>query len=123
MLLASWIGEAIQQFLFTSEYLINRPESFPGLALPRRAVSRSAVAWLYARATIAVDRTGRWGFWSLIGFLLIVYAANLFGAPPPSAEAIAWVGQLQWLLILWGYWIDNHRRVSIHATRKTHDER
>ncbi len=67
--------------------------------------------WLYARATMAIDRIGRWGFWSLIVFLLAIYAANLFGAPPPSTEAIAWVGQSQWLLVLWGYWIDNHRRV------------
>jgi hypothetical protein len=68
--------------------------------------------WLYARATTAIDRAGRWGFWSLIVFLLVIYAGNLFGAPPPSVEAIAWVGQSQWLLIAWGYWIDAHRRTA-----------
>jgi len=66
--------------------------------------------WLYARATTAIDVFGLWGFRSLIGFLLVLYAANLLGAPPPSVEAIAWVGQLQWLFVLWGYWIDKHRR-------------
>ncbi len=79
--------------------------------------------WLYARATTAIDRIGRWGYWSLICFLLVIYSANLFGEPPPNAEAIAWVGQSQWLLVLWGYWIDNHRCVSIHATRGTSDDR
>ena len=66
-------------------------------------------AWLYLRTTTASDATGKWALWGLIAFLLAVYAGNLLGAPPPSATAIAWVGELQWLLILWGYWIDNHR--------------
>ena len=65
--------------------------------------------WLYARATSPKDAIGRWAFVGLVGFLLVTYGANLFGAPPPSAAAIAWVGQLQWLLVLWGYWIDQHR--------------
>lgn len=65
--------------------------------------------WLYFRATQPDDATGRWGVIALVVFLLFIYAGNLFGAPPPSAEAIAWIGQLQWLLVLWGYWIDKHR--------------
>ena len=71
--------------------------------------------WLYARATSPNDAVGRWGFVALVVFLMAIYAGNLFGAPPPSAEAIAWVGQLQWLLVLWGYWIDKHRHVAEHA--------
>jgi hypothetical protein len=65
--------------------------------------------WLYARATRARDAAGRWGFWSLMGFMLLIQAANLFGEPPPSVAAIAWVGQAQWLLVLWGLWLDRHR--------------
>lgn len=70
--------------------------------------------WLYAHATTPIDSAGHWGLWALVVFLLITYAGNLFGAPPPNTEAIAWVGQLQWLFVLWGYWIDKHR-VSIHV--------
>jgi hypothetical protein len=65
--------------------------------------------WLYARTTRAKDATGKWALWSLVAFLLATYAANLFGPPPPSVTAIAWAGQLQWLLVVWGYWIDRHR--------------
>ena len=68
--------------------------------------------WLYARASSPKDPVGRWGLVALVVFLLVIYAGNLFGPPPPSTVAIAWVGQLQWLPVIWGYWIDNHRRVS-----------
>lgn len=65
--------------------------------------------WLYLRTTQARDATGRWALWGLVAFLGIIYAANLFGTAPPSVDAIAWVGQAQWLLVVWGYWIDRHR--------------
>jgi hypothetical protein len=68
--------------------------------------------WLYSRATSPRDAIGRWGLVSLVVFLVIIYAGNLFGAPPPSAKAIAWLGQAQWLLVLWGFWIDNHRSLA-----------
>lgn len=70
-------------------------------------------AWIYTRCTAAADAVGRWGFNAFVVFLLLIYIGNVFGAPPPSAEAIAWVGQAQWLLVLWGYWVDKHR----HAIR------
>lgn len=68
--------------------------------------------WLYVCTTKAMDGSGRWGLWGLVGFLLLIYAGNLFGEPPPSTMAIAWVGQLQWLLVLCGYWIDRHRQLA-----------
>jgi hypothetical protein len=40
----------------------------------------------------------------------VIHFASLFGPPPPSVTALAWVGQAQWLLVAWGYWVDNHRR-------------
>ena len=65
--------------------------------------------WLYVRSTTAVNARGKWGLWGLIIFLLIIHAGNLMGDPPPTPEAIAWVGQAQWLLVLWAYWVDKHR--------------
>lgn len=66
--------------------------------------------WLYLRTTVAADSKGKWGLVVLVIFLLLVYLANIFGNPPPSSEAIAWIGQSQWLMVLWGYWLDRHRR-------------
>jgi membrane-bound metal-dependent hydrolase YbcI (DUF457 family) len=66
-------------------------------------------AAFYLRATRAADTTGRWAVWSLMVFLVLIQIANTFGSPPPSVSALAWVGQAQWLLVLWGYWADRHR--------------
>jgi hypothetical protein len=65
---------------------------------------------LYARTTVARDRRGSLGLWSLVGFLLVVFFANAIGPPPPSAEAVAWAAQAMWLLVVWGYWVDRHRK-------------
>jgi hypothetical protein len=64
---------------------------------------------LYLRATTARDRIGSYGLGSLVAFLLVVYLASSFGPPPPSAAAVAWSAQAMWLLVVWGYWVDNHR--------------
>jgi hypothetical protein len=69
--------------------------------------------WLYARSTRALDATGRWGLWALVAFLLLIQLANVSGPPPPDVRALAWVGQLQWLLVLWGGWIDGHRAPTV----------
>ena len=68
-----------------------------------------AGCWIYASVTRALDAAGRWGFAGLVAFLLLIQVLNLAGDPPPSAMAIAWVGQAQWLLVLWGFWLERHR--------------
>lgn len=82
-------------------------------SLPVTAIIESTLfavgLWLYCRVTHPTDAVGRWGLVALVLFLSGIYAGNLFGPPPPSVEAIAWVGQAQWLLVVWAYWIDRHR--------------
>jgi membrane-bound metal-dependent hydrolase YbcI (DUF457 family) len=72
--------------------------------------------WLYMRATRATDAVGRWALWGLVTFLVVIYCANLFGQPPPNVTVLAWVGQAQWLLVFWGYWVDRHRRAELPPT-------
>lgn len=69
-------------------------------------------AFLYARKTSATDRVGKYGFWSLIIFLFLISISNMVGPPPPNVGAIAWAGHLQWLFVLWAYWVDKHRVVN-----------
>jgi hypothetical protein len=68
---------------------------------------------VYARSTTAADAIGRWGFRGLVAFLIAIHAGNLFGPPPPSVEAIAWAGHAQWLLVVWAWWVDAHRRSGV----------
>jgi hypothetical protein len=65
---------------------------------------------LYLRSTRAADRVGRWTLVGLVGFLLVAYLGNVLGPPPPSATAVAVSALALWLIPLWGWWIERHRR-------------
>lgn len=65
--------------------------------------------WIYLRQTRARDRTGSVGLWTFVLILILAYAGNAFGPPPPSTQAVAWVGVATWLLVPWVAWIDKHR--------------
>jgi membrane-bound metal-dependent hydrolase YbcI (DUF457 family) len=94
--------------------------SLPATLVVELALFGAGLA-LYLRRTRARDRAGSLGLWSLVAFLLLIYAANLLGPPPPSVGAIAWVGQAQWLLVAWAYWLDRHR-VDRAAARQRIEE-
>jgi len=68
--------------------------------------------WLYLRTTSAKDKIGSWGLWGLVAFLALIHVGNIFGPPPPDVNAIAWAGHLQWLFVIWAYWVDAHRAAS-----------
>ena len=65
---------------------------------------------IYARATEARDRTGAVALWALVVFLLIFYLGSVFAPPPPSVTAVAMGTLSMFLIVLWGYWLDSHRR-------------
>ncbi len=70
----------------------------------------AAGVFLYVRQTSSSNKAGSYALWTLIGFLLLIYAANLFGPPPPGEREIAVLGNAAWLLVLWGYWVDRNRQ-------------
>jgi len=65
--------------------------------------------YFYFKSTKAKNKTGQFALLGLLIFLIVVYFMNIFGSPPPSSEAIGYVGLSQWLLIAWAYWIDRNR--------------
>ncbi len=69
--------------------------------------------WIYARSTRPRDAIGRWSFAAFVGFLLVAYAGNVFGSPPPSVTAlwiVAIVGAV--ILVAWSWWFDRHRSAT-----------
>jgi hypothetical protein len=76
------------------------------------ALELALFAWgvvLYARATRPVGHGPAPAFIGLVLFLLAIQLANVFGPPPDDVRAVAWVGQAQWLLVAWAWWIDRRR--------------
>ena len=67
---------------------------------------------LYTGVTSAKDKIGKYGFWSLMIVILLLYFGNIFGPPPPSASAIAVAANGAWLFIIWAYWADHHRTTA-----------
>ena len=65
--------------------------------------------WVYSRATVPRDRTGRWAWIALVAFLVIVNGMNAFGPPPTSMTAVAVSALAIWLLVWWAAWADRHR--------------
>lgn len=69
-------------------------------------------AYLYSTVTKANNRTGTVALVSLLVFLAVMHAGNLFGPPPPSVEMIAVAGNAMWLFVLWGWWIEKNRTLK-----------
>ena len=72
-------------------------------------------AWLYASVARPLDSTGIWALWTFVAALAGLYAASVFGPPPPSVAAIEIAGLAGWLFVAWAYWIDRHRAVVAAA--------
>lgn len=68
--------------------------------------------YFYLKTTTAINKKGIYGFWTLMAFLALINISNLLGPPPPNVTMIAWAGQLQWLIVIWAYWVDRNRTVT-----------
>ncbi len=67
---------------------------------------------LFLRTSTAKDGIGRYGFGIFMAVFVAIYAASLFGPPPPSTTALAWVSLSTWLFVPVAYWIDRHREAA-----------
>ena len=129
----SWRGAWVVGLAVVSHWLLDLLVHYPDLPLypgPSPLLGLALWSWpyleltlelglfvlgvmLYLRATRPTDRIGNWALTGLAVFLVIIQVSNVFGPPPPDVTALAWIGQSQWLLVAWGYWVDSHR----HAVR------
>jgi membrane-bound metal-dependent hydrolase YbcI (DUF457 family) len=64
---------------------------------------------IYARTTRALNWRGTFALWALVVLLAVFYAMTVFGPPPPSADAIKYMGLTGWLFPIWAWWIDRNR--------------
>jgi membrane-bound metal-dependent hydrolase YbcI (DUF457 family) len=70
--------------------------------------------WMYAAATRARDRIGRYAFVSYVALLLILYIGDRFSAPPPSIAVVAWSGIVAVVIFTpWAWWFDRHRGLPV----------
>lgn len=69
-----------------------------------------AGVWLYARATQARDRIGRYGFAAFVLVLLGLDIGDRFSGPPPDVSSLIWLSiVLVPLVVAWSWWFDRHR--------------
>jgi hypothetical protein len=66
--------------------------------------------WMYARATRAKDRIGRYAFVVYVVLLLVIYVANAFGPAPDSVTEVALAAiALPVIFLPWAWWFNRHR--------------
>jgi hypothetical protein len=73
----------------------------------------AAGIWIYLSCTRPKDSKGTWGFWAFMALMLVIYFGNAFGPPPPSVDAIAWMGPVVLVLYAIPYWVDRHRVAQV----------
>ena len=59
------------------------------------------------------EQLRRASLWFFVAFLITIHLGErLGGGAPPSVQAVAWVGQAQWLLVALAWWADRASRVT-----------
>jgi LexA-binding, inner membrane-associated putative hydrolase len=124
--IAIWIGVVSHWIL---DWITHRPDMplYPGggprlgLGLWNNVAATMATeiamlavgVWLYASATRARDRIGRYAFWAYVFVLLFLFIGERFSATPPTVSQIIWSGIIaQAIFLLWPWWFDRHREFA-----------
>lgn len=66
----------------------------------------------YLSQTDAKDKIGKYALASLILLFVLIHAANILGPPPPDMTSVAIAGNLMWIFVVMGFWIDRHRKIK-----------
>jgi len=85
--------------------------NYPWLTILAEGIFFTAGILIYINKTKAINAVGKYGLLTLILLLILIYTVNLAGPPPPDVSAIAWTGHLQWLFVLFAFWIDRNRKL------------
>ncbi len=135
---AAWVVGALVLSHWVLDFVSHRPDLPLAFGAPKvglglwSSVAATVVVegalfivgvYLYATGTRARNRTGRVSFWALVAFLVVIYAANIMGPPPPGARAIGMAGLLMWLFVPWAAWMDRNREPVVDPDRSTRHRR
>ena len=117
----AWVVAALVVSHWVLDALTHRPDlqltpwsdARVGLGLWNSVALTMAVELVLFAAGVAAwlgmpggSRRSGFAAWSLIVFLLAIYLMNVFGSPPPSSAAVAWVTLSMWLLVAWAWAAD-----------------
>ena len=76
-----------------------------------------AGVFLYLKATSSKNNHGKYGLIVLIALFIVIQVGSMLGPPPPpSVNAIAWVGQSQWLFVILAFYVDKNRIATNYQT-------
>ena len=70
----------------------------------------SGAVWFYAQSTRSMSWGGRISFLSFVCIIFGIQVMNYTGSPPPSVEAVGWVGMFSTFLFLAWAWIIEKKR-------------
>lgn len=68
--------------------------------------------YLYTKSTKAKNKAGTWGYYSLVGFFVLIYIMSIFGPPPENSTQIAYSAFALYPIVIWAYWVDKGRVYS-----------
>jgi hypothetical protein len=85
--------------------------SLPGTLLVEGGLFAAGV-WIYRISTKAKDEAGQFGFYGLIVFILALYIAPFLFPLPSNPLVVAFAAQVILIVLLWAFWLDDHRKAA-----------